>query len=56
MEDRQDVTKIYCEKCDTVFDSRKKYERHMDRYSGAHCESCPLDNVVERLSGLFRRK
>ncbi len=56
MEDRQDVAKVYCEKCDAVFDSRKKYERHLDRHSGVSCESCPLDTAVEKLSRLFRRK
>lgn len=56
MEDRQDVTKIYCEKCDAIFDSRKKYEKHLDQHSGISCESCPLDAAVEKLSRLFRRR
>jgi len=56
MKDRQDTSKIYCEKCDAVFVSRTKYERHLDRHSGSSCESCPLDAAVERLIDLFRKR
>lgn len=58
---RQDASKIYCEKCDAVFDSRKKYEGHLDQHSGgsSSCgmsgESCPLDAMVGRLARLFRK-
>ena len=52
----QDISKIYCEKCDAIFDSRKKYEKHLDQHSGISCESCPLDIAVDKLTRLFRRK
>ncbi len=50
-------SKIYCEKCDIVFDSRKKYDEHYSKHSsGLYCESCPLDTVVDKILGLFRKK
>ena len=54
---KEKVSKIYCEKCDTLFHSRKKYDDHYSKHdSGVYCESCPLDVAVDKILGLFRRK
>lgn len=51
------VSKIYCEKCDSVFDSRKRYEEHYSKHSsGVYCESCPIDVVVQKIVNLFKRQ
>ena len=47
--------KIYCEKCDKVFDSKAEYERHADRHAGGG-ESCPIDAAVSKFLGMFRRR
>jgi len=53
---RENINKIYCEKCDSVFDSRKKFEKHFDIHSSVvSCESCPLDTAIQKLVNLFRR-
>ena len=55
--DKEDVSKMYCEKCDTVFDSKKKYEAHSSKHSsGVSCESCPIDIAVEKIVNLFKRR
>ena len=53
---KNNVTKIYCEKCDSIFDSRQKFEKHLDDHTGVSCESCPIDTAISKLTGLFRRK
>ncbi len=54
---KQNVNKIYCEKCDSVFDSREKFEKHFEKHSSSvSCESCPLDMAISTLVNLFRRK
>ena len=51
------VTKVYCSKCDLVFESREKFEKHMDSHSsGIECESCPIDTAISKFMGIFRRK
>ena len=53
---REKVSKIYCDKCDSIFESRKKYDEHYSKHSsGISCESCPLDIAVEKIIGLFKR-
>ena len=54
--DSHDISKVYCEKCDGVFTSQKKYEKHLDEHAGVSCESCPLDVIVEKLAKFFRKK
>ena len=27
------VTKVYCERCDLIFESREKFDQHFDRHS-----------------------
>ena len=54
---RKNVTKVYCEKCDLVFESREKFENHFDSHSSSvACEVCPIDTVIEKFVNLFRRK
>ena len=51
-----DVHKTYCEKCDIVFESREKFERHAEGHSsGVACEECPIDVAIARFVGLLRR-
>ena len=51
-----DASKVYCEDCDAVFDSRERYETHLGQHgAGGHCESCPLDVAFEKLRRLFRK-
>ena len=54
---KDDISKIYCEKCDTIFDSKKKYQAHSSKHSsGVLCDSCPIDIAVEKIVNLFRRR
>ena len=54
---KDDISKIYCEKCDTVFNSKKKYEEHSSKHSSnVSCDSCPLDIAVEKIVNLFKRR
>ncbi|MDH3764526.1 MAG: hypothetical protein OER82_01780 [Nitrosopumilus sp.] len=49
--------KVYCEKCDLIFDSRERFERHLDRHSSSvACETCPVDTAIAKFVNLFRRK
>ncbi len=53
---RENVSKIYCEKCDKIFNSREKYDAHSSEHSSViSCESCPLDIVLGKIIGLFKR-
>ena len=54
---KQNVTKVYCSKCDLIFKSREKFERHFDAHSSnVACEACPVDTVIAKFVNLFRRK
>ncbi len=54
---KYNVTKVYCSKCDLVFDSREKFERHFDAHSSnVTCEECPVDTAIAKFVNLFRRK
>ena len=54
---KENVSKVYCEKCDIVFDSKAKYEKHYDEHTGGVVsESCPLDIAVSKILSLFRKK
>lgn len=53
---KENVSKIYCEKCDEVFNSKQKYEDHLSKHSsGVSCESCPIDSVLGKIIGLFKK-
>jgi len=53
---KKTISKIYCEKCNTVFDSKKKFEEHKHNDSQVTGESCPLDSTIQKFVNLFRRK
>ena len=53
---KNNVTKIYCEKCDSIFESREKFEKHFDAHSSAASETCPIDTALSKFAGLFKRK
>ncbi len=53
---RHNVTKVYCSKCDLVFETREKFEKHFDSHSSAiSCEECPIDTAISKFVSLFRR-
>jgi hypothetical protein len=44
---RENVSKIYCEKCDKIFNSREKYDVHYSEHSsGVSCESYRVNHVL----------
>ena len=54
---KNNVTKVYCSKCDLIFETREKFENHFDsHYSNVVCEVCPVDTVIAKFVNLFRRK
>ena len=54
---KKHITKIYCEKCDLVLESREKFEKHLDGHSSSVvCEVCPIDTVIAKFVNLFKRK
>ena len=51
------VSKIYCERCDLIFESREKFDSHFDSHSsGVTCETCPIDTAIAKFVNLFKRK
>lgn len=54
---KSNVAKVYCEKCDLIFESREKFENHFDSHSSnVVCEVCPIDTAIEKFVNLFKRK
>ena len=54
---KNNLTKVYCEKCDLIFNSRKQFEKHLDGHSSnIACEICPIDVAVSKFVNLFKRK
>ncbi len=54
---KNNVTKVYCAKCDLIFESREKFEKHFDRHSSkVTCEVCPIDTVISKFMNMFKRK
>ncbi|MDH3192637.1 MAG: hypothetical protein OEM18_08130 [Nitrosopumilus sp.] len=54
---KNNPAKVYCSRCDSVFESRKKFEKHLEKHnSGISCETCPIDTVISKLVNLFKRK
>ena len=48
--------KVYCEKCDSLFESRGSFERHVDMvHSGSGCNACVIDIALSKIRGLFKR-
>jgi len=54
---KNNMNKVYCEKCNLVFESREKFEKHLDRHSlNIACEICPIDTAIAKFVNLFKRK
>ena len=54
---KNNLTKVYCEKCDLILESREKFEKHLDSHTaGIACEVCPIDTAIAKFLNLFRRK
>lgn len=54
---KNNVRKVYCSKCDLIFESREKFDRHFDsHFSNVVCDTCPVDTVISKFVNLFRRK
>jgi len=54
---KNNVSKIYCEKCDLVLESRQKFDKHIESHSSSViCEVCPIDTVIAKFVDLFKRK
>ena len=54
---KNNVNKVYCEKCDLIFESRKRFEKHLDGHSSnTVCETCPIDTAIAKFVNLFKRK
>ena len=53
---KNNVTKVYCEKCDLVFETREKFENHFDSHSSSiPCDVCPIDTAIAKFVNLFKR-
>jgi len=54
---RTKATKVYCGRCDLIFETREKFENHLGtHYSKVVCEVCPIDTAIAKFLNLFRRK
>ena len=54
---KNNVAKVYCEKCDLIFESRERFEKHFDSHSSNFvCEICPIDMAIAKFVNLFKRK
>lgn len=57
MVDSKNNIKVYCPKCDVVFDSREEFNRHLpDHSSAVGCETCPIDAAISKLISLFKKR
>ena len=53
---KANVSKIYCEKCNEVFNSKQQYNKHSSKHSsGVSSQSCPIDTVLGKIAGLFKK-
>jgi hypothetical protein len=51
------ISKVYCEQCDIVFDTRNEFDKHFEKHSGdISSEMCPLDTAVQKFVNFFKRK
>ena len=53
---RNNISKVYCEKCDLIFESRDRFEKHLDNHTGIRCEVCPIDTAIAKFTSLFKRR
>jgi len=50
-------TKIYCEKCDLILNSREKFLKHLETHSSTIlCDVCPIDTVIDKFVNLFKKR
>ena len=49
------MTKVYCEKCNSVFGSREKFDRHVESVHGAGCDVCVIDAALSKIAGFFKK-
>ena len=50
---KNNVAKVYCEKCDLIFESREQFEKHFDSHSSNFvCEICPIDTAIAKFVNL----
>jgi uncharacterized C2H2 Zn-finger protein len=55
-EERSNVSKVYCDKCDIVFDSQDEFDKHNEKHSGVMAsESCPIDTMISKFARLFKK-
>jgi len=53
---KNNVTKVYCVTCDLIFESREKFEKHLDSHSSkVVCEVCPIDTVIAKFVNMFKK-
>ena len=49
-------TKIYCEKCDLILNSREKFLKHLETHSlTIPCDICPIDTIIEKFTNFVKR-
>lgn len=54
---KQNITKVYCSRCDLIFETRERFEKHLERHSSKfEAETCPVDTVIGKFVDLFRKK
>jgi len=54
---KNNVSKVYCVACDLIFESREKFEKHLDGHSSkVVCEVCPIDTVIAKFVNMFKRR
>jgi hypothetical protein len=54
---KNNVAKIYCVKCDELFNSRRSFEGHLSKHtSKVVSEICPIDTIISKLLNFFKKK
>lgn len=50
--------KIYCDVCDSLFDSSETFDNHLDSHKGSPggCEPCPIDVAISKFFSFFKKK
>lgn len=50
-------SKIYCERCDLILESREKFNKHLSTHSSTiPCDVCPIDIIIDKFVNVFRKK
>jgi len=53
---KNNVSKVYCVTCDLIFESREKFEKHLESHSSkVVCDVCPIDTVIAKFVNIFKR-